>query len=465
MEGEKEFMDGHPIRGLIIMLLLTVLNALVAAAEEAFSNVNESNVEHKAEEGVKHAAALKKLLDTPHYYRNVIEITVTAASLLAGMLYASALHGRIRELLADVISLNKEAAVFPLALLMTAITVLLIYLLVLFGILVPKKLAKRLGEKAAFALTPWISILFRLFSPFVFLLEKNSNLLLWLFGFRKEANEENVTEEEIISMVNEGHEQGVLEADEAEMISNIIGFNEKEAKDIMTHRTKVVAVQADTSVEEALDMMLKENYSRFPLYGEDMDDIIGVLHLKDVLNFYMDEKLRKRPLAEAAREPYFIPDTQNLDVLFHDMQARKIHMAIAVDEYGQTAGLVAMEDLLEEIVGDIQDEYDEEEELLRQNGEGRFIAKGEISLEDLSEETGLDVRKEDIEAFDTLNGLLVSILGHIPQDDEKFFVEYEGFLFQPLEIHDKFVTRVQVEKVKKQEEETEKSGEAETPVA
>lgn len=460
MEGEKNFMDGHPIRGLIIMLLLVVLNALVAAAEEAFGNVNESNVEHRAEEGEKHAVTLKKLLDTPHYYKNVIEITVTAASLLAGMLYAFSLYGGIRELLRKAISLEKEIAVFPVALLMAVITILLLYLMVLFGILIPKKLARRLGDKTAYALAPWISTLFRLFSPFVFLLEKNSNLLLRLLGFRKAENEENVTEEEIISMVNEGHEQGVLEADEAEMISNIIEFDEKEVKDVMTHRTKIVAIQADTTVEAAMNFMLNENYSRFPLYGENMDDIIGVLHLKDVMNFYMDEKLRKRPLVDAAREPYFVPDTQNVDVLFHDMQARKIHMAVAVDEYGQTAGLVAMEDILEEIVGDIQDEYDEEEELIRRNGEDCFAVSGEISLEELSEAAGIHIREEDAETFDTLNGLLISILDHIPQDDENFSVNYEGFLFEPLEIHDKVIIRVQVTKLAAEEE-----CEEEAPVA
>lgn len=437
-------MDGHPIRGLIIMLLLIVLNALVAAAEEAFGNINESSVGHRAEEGERRAVQLKKLLDTPHVYKNVIEITVTAASLIAGMMYAFSLYGAIRTVLAGAVNLDAEHLLIPLTLLMVLITAALLYLMVLFGILIPKKLARRLGERMAYALVPWIIFLYRLCSPLVWLLEKNANGLLWLIGFRKAENSDNVTEEEIISMVNEGHEQGVLEESEAEMISNIIEFDEKEVKDVMTHRTRMIAVKADMSIREALHFMLGENYSRFPLYGENMDDIIGVLHLKDVMNFYMDEERNHRPLVDVAREPYFVPDTQSLDVLFHDMQARKIHMAIAVDEYGQTAGLVAMEDILEEIVGDIQDEYDEEEDLIRQNGEGSFIVSGEISLEELSEETGMHIREEDEESFDTLNGLLISILDHIPQDDEKFTVEYEGFRLEAMDIHDRVINRVMI---------------------
>lgn len=446
-------MDGHPIRGLIGMLALLVLNALVAAAEEAFGNINENSVEHRAQEGERKAVRLKKLLGTPHRYRNVIEITVTATSLLAGMMYAFSLYGWIRRMILPAVSAGKEPALLPAAAAMVLVTIFLIYLMVLFGILVPKKVAGRVGENAAYALAPFILFLYRFLSPLVFLLEKNSNFLLCLVGLKKAKAEENMTEEEIISIVNEGHEQGVLEAEEAEMISNIIEFDEKEVKDVMTHRKRMVAISADTSVEDALNFMLSEPFSRFPLYGENVDDIIGVLHLKDVMNFYANAKLRKRPLVEAAREPYFVPDTQDLDVLFRAMQAKKIHMAIVADEYGQTAGLVTMEDILEEIVGDIQDEYDKEEQLIRKEDEEVFTVSGAVTLEELSGATGLQVREEDKEAFDTLNGLLVSLLDHIPQDDEVFSVEYEGFRFDSIAIRARVIRRVKVVRLDKQETE------------
>lgn len=454
-------MDGHPWSGLIALLLLLIVNALVAAAEEAFGNVSESGVEHRAAEGDARAVRLKRLLDTPHYYRNVIEITVTAASLLAGMLYSLTLYRAAQTLFQKSLAGEGDFPVLPMRLLMAAVTIALLYLMVLFGILIPKKVAKHVGERAAYAMAPVIMLLYRLLSPFVFLLEKNSNVLLWLVGFRRAANEDNVTEEEIISMVNEGHEQGVLEANEAEMISNIIEFDEKEARDVMTHRTKLVAIKSDQSIEEALNFMLNESFSRFPLYGENVDDIIGVLHLKDVTAWYRDPQLRERPLVEAAREPYFVPDTQSLDVLFHDMQTKKIHIAIVADEYGQTAGIVTMEDILEEIVGDIQDEYDDEEELISQSGEDSFIVSGEISLDELADETGIHIREADEDAFETLNGLLVSIMDHIPQDGELFEADYEGFHFSAVEIHDKMILRVQVTKLPEPDEDEEEEGQRE----
>lgn len=269
---------------------------------------------------------------------------------------------------------------------------------------------------------------------------------MWLFGSRKGANEDNVTEEEIISMVNEGQEQGVLEAEEVEMISNIIEFDEKEAKDVMTHRTKIVAVPASMSVEEALQFMIKENFSRFPLYRENVDDIVGVLHVRDVVACYLEQN-NEKTLTDIAREPYFVPDTQSLDVLLRNMQKKKVHIAIVADEYGQTAGIVTMEDILEEIVGDIQDEYDDEEEMIQESGEDSFLVSGEIELTELMDETGIVIRKEDEENFDTLNGLLISILAHIPQEGEKVEVDYEGFHFSAVEIHDKMISKVRVVKL------------------
>ena len=196
-----------------------------------------------------------------------------------------------------------------------------------------------------------------------------------------------------------------------------------------------------------------EPYSRFPLYGENVDDIIGVLHLKDVMNFYTDGKLRKRPLVEVAHKPYFVPDTQDLDVLFRAMQEEKIHMAIVADEYGQTAGLVTMEDILEEIVGDIKDEYDKEEEFIRREGED-FMVSGEVSLEELCGETGMKVRREDEESFDTLNGLLISLLDHIPQDNEMFSVEYGGFRFDSVATRARMIRRVRMVRCKEKAHDT-----------
>lgn len=321
----------------------------------------------------------------------------------------------------------------------------------MFGLLLPRKLAIKYTETYAYSLAKVILFFSHLFSPFIWLLEKNTNGILRLFGVRPSDLEENVTEEEIISIVNEGQEQGILEAEEAEMISNIIEFNEKAAKDIMTHRKKVIAISAELTIEEALHFMLDENYSRFPLYDGDIDNIIGLLHLKDVMLYYVDPRLRKESLKKVAREPYFIPDTQSIDVLFHDMQSKKIHMAIAIDEYGQTAGIVAMEDILEEIVGDIQDEYDEEEESFTRLGDDSYLIRGDATLEDLEDELELTFHEEDMNNYDTINGLLVSLLDHIPEEDEKAVIHYCGHEYKLEEVHNRMIDLVRVRKLTEEE--------------
>lgn len=267
-----------------------------------------------------------------------------------------------------------------------------------------------------------------------------------LFGKRKTANEENVTDEEIISIVNERQEQGLMEAQEAEMISNVIEFDEKEVRDVMTHRKKVIAVPVDISASEALQFMLDESFSRYPVYRDNIDDIVGIVNFKDLASAFIRGKISDTMLSDYVREPYFVPDTQSLDVLLRSMQKNKIHIAVVADEYGQTAGIVTMEDILEEIVGEIQDEYDDEEAMVHVSGKDSFVVSGEISLDELMEKTGIVVRPEETENFETLNGLLVFLLGHIPHKGERVEVDYEGCHFKVLEIHDKMMTKVKCTK-------------------
>lgn len=442
-------MDGHPIRGLVLILSLVAVNAIVSAAEAAIQNVNESNVSRKAEEGDKKAKRLLRLLETPSLYINVIEILLTLVNLLIGMTYSTQHYGFMKQLVEK--SPMEETIAITTGVAMVFVTIVITYFIVLFGLLLPKKLAKKHAETFAYSLSGFIVIFVLIFSPFLWLLEKTSNGVLRLFGVRPHDLEENVTEEEIMSMVNEGHEQGVLEAEEAEMISNIIEFNEKAAKDIMTHRKKIVAISCELTIEEALHFMLDENYSRFPLYEGDIDNIVGLLHLKDIMLYYLDPKLRKLPLMKVAREPYFVPDTKSIDVLFHDMQSKKIHMAIAIDEYGQTAGIVAMEDILEEIVGDIQDEYDEEEEHYTRLEDNSYLILGAASLEDLEDELELKFQEEDMNNYDTLNGLLTSLLDHIPDENEKAIIRYCGHEFELMEVHNRMIESVRVRKLSDEE--------------
>lgn len=314
----------------------------------------------------------------------------------------------------------------------------------IFGVILPQKRSIKKADKNIYKVNNIIYFIFILFKPTSYFIDKTMKLLFRIIGIDKSELEDNVTEEEIISMVHEGKEQGVFEESEVEMISNIIDLNDKEAQDIMTHKKKTLMINVEENINDALKFMLAEGFSRYPLYEETKDNILGVLHLKDVINYHLSGESDNVNLKDIAREALFVPDTQNISVLFHEMQSRNIHMAIAIDEYGQTAGIVAMEDILEEIVGNIWDEYDTKEKMIINKGDNVFIVLGAISLEELEEELNIDLVNED---YDTLNGLLISLLDRIPQDGEKAIVDYKGYRFHVLSTGNRMIEKVKISKL------------------
>ncbi len=261
------------------------------------------------------------------------------------------------------------------------------------------------------------------------------------------------SEEEIISMVDEGHEQGVFLENEAEMIHNIFAFSDKCAADIMTHRGSIVAIDANMSLKAAYDFMLASHNSRFPVYEENLDHIIGLVHFKDVcrnLAGGRNDRKKVRTIPGLVRSVRFIPETRKLNNLFEGMQATKTHLVIVIDEYGQTSGLVAMEDILEEIVGEILDEYDEEDNSITEKGEDRYEIDGLTGLEDLGKRLGIEFHEEDIE---TLNGLMTARLGHVPADDEIVETDYGGYHFKSLSVSGRVIREVLVTKSQPAEDE------------
>jgi putative hemolysin len=265
----------------------------------------------------------------------------------------------------------------------------------------------------------------------------------WGSGSR---SSEDVTEEEIISMVKEGHEQGVLLASEAEMIHNIFEFGDKEAKDIMTHRQNVIALDGNISYTDMVSFLIESGKSRYPVYLEDIDNIIGVLHIKDAFAFSQRNELFRtsiKDIPKLLRDVEFIPETMKINTLFTQMQSEKSHLVIVVDEYGQTSGIVAMEDILEEIVGNIEDEHDEEEELIKEENDGSICMDGMTGFFDVAERLALPLEKD---AFETLNGFLISLLDKIPSDGETARLHAYGYTFEVLEVRDKIIRQVRVTK-------------------
>ena len=446
-------MSDGPLRSIVLIVVLILVNAFVSAAEAALTGINESNVRKRAEEGDRKSERLLQMLEANDTYINTVEFLLVAFNILIGVLFSFSLYDRIYAWLGELFAVSDNSVL--MSILMVAVMILLIYIVAVVSFVFPKKLAIKHAERIAYSYGFGLRVVTAVLYPVLWLADKNTKLLLWLFRVKPEELEESVTEEEIISIVNEGQEQGVLDSEEAEMISNIIEFDEKEVRDIMTHRKKIVAIDVSYSIEEALRFMLNESYSRFPLYQENIDDIIGIVHLKDVIRFHLNPELAQLSLREVASEPYFVPDTQNIDSLLHDMQAKKIHMAVVIDEYGQTAGIVAMEDILEEIVGDIQDEYDTEEENITEQDEDEYLVTGETDLEELSEHLGIEFDEEDLENFDTLNGLLISKLDRIPMDGETAVIEVCGYQFEIIEALNKMIRLVRI--TKPEAEETEES--------
>ncbi|MBQ8280998.1 MAG: HlyC/CorC family transporter [Lachnospiraceae bacterium] len=246
---------------------------------------------------------------------------------------------------------------------------------------------------------------------------------------RKLLKRKNGKDEEVLAVVDELKQQGMIEEDEAEMISNVMEFSDSLAGDIMTHRTKIIAVSAEEDVDSTLRFMLEENFSRYPIYEETIDNIVGIVYLKDAMIEFLAGNTNKC-VSEVAREALYVPETMPVDTLFEELRDKRMHLAVVIDEYGQTAGIVSMEDIIEEIVGEILDEYDEEQDNISVKGEGKFSFTSDAKLVEVSELLNISINEEDLENFETLNGLMISLLGHIPEKNETAKLEYCGFSFE-----------------------------------
>lgn len=429
---------GSPTIGIIIFVVLVFLNAIIFGFLAAMENVNESAMEKYAEDGNKRAKLVLGYADKPNRFRHVCQLMFLLLTMLAGFTQVDLWKNYFFE---------KETGFLVSGLENLLIFVVVLLVMLIVGVFTPQKIAARKSERWVLSLVMPIRALEVVFSPVIFLIDKLSNLFSRLFGVDPLLNTDDVTEEEIISMVNEGHEHGMLLASEAEMIHNIFEFGDKEAKDIMTHRKNVVAIDGNMTFREVLQFLRESNYSRFPVYEEDIDNIIGIIHIKEALDFCQEQDLLEKPIKEIdglVRETQFIPETRNINTLFTMMQSEKNHMVIVVDEYGQTSGIVAMEDILEEIVGNIEDEHDAEELLIEKQTDGSYNMSGMASLEDVAEALGITLEEDD---FETLNGFLISLIDKIPNEDEHLSADAFGYHFEILHVENKMIQSVKVTKL------------------
>ena len=435
--------DGYWPLSILMLLGFILADALLYGFGAALQNMNQNNLEKAAEEGSERAGRLLALVEKPAEFINTVQVMTNLIGIVTGA-YLLKQFGHLFYRLAGMAQTGQEKLFYGVSLVAAAI--LLTAVLISFGIVIPKKCGARNPEKWGYGTYPAVRLAVVVMKPFTLLVSGLSAIVLKPMGIDVNSAEDNVTEEDIMLMVNEGHEQGILEADEAEMITNIFEMNDKAAGDIMTHRTNISALDVSMTRDEAVTFILKEaNNSRFPVYEKDIDDIVGILHMRDALNWAEQDENREKRLSELdglLREAHFIPETRHIDTLFKEMQSQKIHMEIVVDEYGQTAGIVTMEDILEEIVGNILDEYDEDEDFISLREDGTVLFDGMTPLEDVSEALGIEFEEEDLENYDTLNGFLISRLDRIPKEGEQPELEYRGYLFRVLSVENKILHKV-----------------------
>lgn len=395
-------MSGDPWGPLLLQLVLILVNGWFAATEVAILSLNEAKLRHEVDEGDKVAAKLLKLNESPNRFLSTIQVCITLAGFLGSAFAATSFSD-------DMAALTK----LPEPVCLVLVTLILSYFTLVFGELVPKRLGMHDPDRVARMSLTVLTVCSIIFRPVVWILSVSTNLLLRLLGIDPHADEEEVTEEDIRMMVDMGEEVGAIEETEKEMIENIFEFNNLTAENVMTHRTDVTTIWVEESWDVILQTIRETGLSRFPVYNEDMDDIIGTLNTRVFLLNMQAEKPRQ--MREMLREAYFVPNTVQADQLFRDMQTKKIHMAIVVDEYGGMSGIVTMEDLLEEIVGNIYDEFDPqaEQEITRVDEETWRIS-GLAQLDDVAE--ALDVELPLDEDYDTLGGLIFSQFTTIPED-------------------------------------------------
>ncbi len=433
---------GSLIVKILLLFLLILVNAFFAMSEIAIISLNDNMIDKQAEDGNKKAQKVKKLTENPSNFLSTIQIGVT----LAGFLTSASASTTFAAMLTEaILSISPSMASFSGIISgasVVIITLIMSYFSLVLGELAPKRMAMQKPEKIAFAVVGILLVVKKVAAPFVKILSFSTNCVVRLFGFDPNADEEVVTEEEIRMMVDVGEEKGVIENLQKEMINNIFEFDDIDVSDVMTHRTDMVAVEDTDTLEDVVNLSIEHGYSRIPVYHEDQDNIIGVIYIKDLLKYVSKALPEDKMPADVMRPAYYVPFSKNCGKLFGEMTEERVQMAVVVDEYGGTAGIVTMEDLVEEIMGNIRDEYDDEEEEIVEESENVFTVDGTAYIEEVNELVDEIIPEGD---YDTLGGFIISQLGFLPKDGEMNEVIHENIKLTILNVEERRIGKVRVE--------------------
>lgn len=435
-------MDADPagnqiIFDLCILLFFTLMNAFFAGAEMAVVSVNRNRIRSLAEEGNRKAVVIQGLFEDSTKFLSTIQVAITFAGFYSSASAASSISPVLGAWM------EQRGIPYSMALASNGVTLLLMFLNLVFGELVPKRIALQRAEQFCMITVMPIHYISKILSPFIKLLSLSTTGVLKLLRMKTEDEEEIVTEEEIKAMLKMGAESGTVEDREREMINSVFSFDDKSARELMVPRREVFAIDIGEPQEEILDAVLGSRHSRIPVYEETVDNIIGILHVRDVIR-----QMRKKPeetvdIRMLLREAFFVPDTKDADNLFRELQSSRRHMAVLVDEYGGCSGIITVEDLVEAIMGDIHEEDELAELEIRTLSDGKYLVDGSMLLEDLNEELSLSLASEN---YDTLSGYMIENLGYIPKEKECAIVQTAHGKLYTEEVKDNRITRVRIEK-------------------
>lgn len=428
-DGDRVFIQ------IIILVILTLINAFFSCAEMAMVSVNKNKIKKAAEEGKKSARLVLQFSEEPTKFLSTIQVAITLAGLFSS---ASAATGLSEPL---AVWLVHKQIPYSSQIALISITLILSYFTLVFGELVPKKIALQKPETISMFCVKPIKAVSRIAGPFIKLLTFSTHLITKPFGLDEGNTEEILSREELKILVNEGQIQGVINVTEREMINSVMEFDEKTVKEIMTPRINVFAIDINWPKEEYINLLLSTKYTRIPVYEDDTDNIIGILHMKDFLRILVKRGREGIELKSIMKKPYLVPESKNIKDLFRELQQSKKQIAVIIDEYGGFSGIVTMEDVVEEVMGDIEDEYDPISYKIKKIDDSTYMLDGLVTLDELNLKLKLDIHSDN---YDTLSGYLIDQIGCIPQEKDDRTIEIEHLVFKLESVKHKRIDKVKL---------------------
>lgn len=426
-------MDSSPIGSFILIFTLILVNSFFASAEMAVVSLNKSKINMLADKGDKKAILLLNLIKEPSGFLATIQVAITLSGFFASASAATSISSKLQVVL-DSFSIPYSQEIS-----LVLITVFISYLTLVLGELLPKRIALQNAEKVAMFVVKPVIFISKITKPFVWFLSNSTNIILKLFRVETEGIEEKVSREEIKSLLETGEAHGAINETEKEMIDGIIEFDDTLAKEIMTPRTECFTLDINEDINYIIQSVIEENYSRIPIYNGDIDNIIGILYMKDLFRDAIKKGVDNIDLNELLHEPCLIPETNNIDDVFKILKSTQNYMAILIDEYGGFSGIATIEDLVEEVMGEIDDEYDETSFILEKIDKNKYVVNALITIDDLNEKLDTSLSSE---SSDTIGGLVLETFGRIPKKDEEICLLNDNIIFKVLELDDNRIDKV-----------------------